>query len=143
MDLILLLAQVLLVVLLVVIPLFSGYDKWQEWSGRRKLVATALAMGIAVVAFSQYRRIVTLDKAGLGAALKPGASHLRGPWYAQRVGVSLWEWLGTMIAGSILLALGIESWRRKKRGQAVGYFALFGVLVALMTLLKLRSWSGD
>lgn len=143
MELILLLAQVLLVVLLVVIPLFSGYDKWQEWSTRRKLVATALALGIAVVAFSQYRRIVTLDKAGLGAAFKPGATHTRGPWFAERVGVSLWEWLASMIAGSVLLALAAEAWRRKKRAQAAGYVALFGLLVTLAALLKLRSWSGE
>jgi len=143
MDLILLIAQVLLVVLLVVIPLFSGYDKWQEWSGRRKVVAVALAIGIAVVAFSQYRRIVTLDKTGIGNAFKPGATHMHGPWFAERVGVSLWEWLATMVAGSVLLALVLEAWRRRKRAQAAGYLALFALMVGLATLLKLRSWSGD
>ena len=140
MDLVLLLVQVLLVVLLVMIPLFSGYDKWQAWSPQRKLIAVALAVGIAVVAFGQYRHIVNLSSGGLEAAFS-GRPVLRGPWYARRVAVSLWEWLGTVAAGSVLLALTVDAWRTRKRGKAAGFAALFGLMLALGILLKLRTWS--
>jgi hypothetical protein len=132
---------VLLVVLLVVIPLFNGYDKWQGWSPRRKVVAVALAVGIAVVAFGQYRRLVSLSSGGLEAAFS-GKQVLRGPWYARRVAVSVWEWLGTVAAGSVLLALTVDAWRLRRRMKALGYAALFGVMLGLGVLLKLRTWSG-
>jgi hypothetical protein len=142
MDALLLLAQVVLVVLLVVIPLFSGYDKWQSWSPRRKVVAVALAVGIAAVAFGQYRRIVTLHEGGLEDALKSTRSgHVA--WYARRVGTSVWEWLASVVAGAVLLALAVDAARRKKRAHALGYGALFGLMVVLGALLKLRSWSGE
>ncbi|MEW6431769.1 MAG: hypothetical protein AB1730_09680 [Myxococcota bacterium] len=140
MDLLLLLVQVLLVVLLVVIPLFSGYDKWQAWSPQRRLIAVALAAGIAVVAFGQYRHIVNLSSGGLEAALS-GKPVLRGPWYARRVAVSLWEWLCTVAAGSVLLALTVDAWRSRKKRRAAGYAAVFGLMLALGALLKLRTWS--
>lgn len=143
MDLLLLLAQVVLVVLLVVIPLFSGYDKWRAWSPQRKLVAVALALGIAVVAFGQYRRLVSLHREGLQQALDSGPRVLAGPWYARRVAVSLWEWLLSVAAGGVVVALAIDAWRRKRRPQAAGYAGLFLLMALLMALLKLRSWSGD
>lgn len=143
MDLLLLLAQVVLVVLLVVIPLFSGYDKWRAWSPRRKLVAVALAVGIAVVAFGQYSRIVTLNQSGLERAFGDGANVLHGtPWYARRVTVSLWEWIGSVTAGAVLLSLCLDSWQRKKRVQAAGFAGMFLLMALLASLLKLRSWNG-
>lgn len=143
-DLLLLLAQVVLVVLLVVIPLFSGYDKWRAWSPTRKLVAVALAVGIAVVAFGQYQRIITLHESGLEQAFGGGGARvLRGPWYARRVAVSLWEWIGSVAAGAVLLALAVDAWRRRARARAAGFAALFVLMGVLGALLKLRSWSGD
>lgn len=136
-----LLAQVVLVVLLVVIPLFSGYDKFRAWSPQRKVVALALAAGIAVVAFGQYRRLITLHQSGLEQALKQNVLH--GPWYARRVGVSLWEWLGSVVAGAVMLSVAIDAWRRGDRRRALGVGAVFVLLGALGTLLKLRSWSGE
>lgn len=141
MDLLLLLAQVVLVVLLVVIPLFSGYDKWRAWSPRRRLVAVALAVGIAVVAFGQYSRLVTLNQSGLERAFGDGATVLHGPWYARRVTVSLWEWIGSVTAGAVLLSLCLDAWQRKKKPQAAGFAGLFVLMALLASLLKLRSWS--
>lgn len=128
-------------VLLVVIPLFSGYDKWQGWSPRRKVIAVALAVGIAVVAFGQYRRLVNLSSGGLEAAFSSRPVLRGGPWYARRVVVSMWEWLGTVTAGAVLLSLSFESWRLKRKRQAAGYAALFGLMLVLGALLKLRTWS--
>lgn len=143
MDLLLLLAQVVLVVLLVVIPLFSGYDKWRAWSTQRKVVAVALAVGIAVVAFGQYSRIVTLNQSGLERAFGDGPSVLHGPWYARRVTVSLWEWVGSVAAGAVLLSLSLDAWQRKQRPRAAGFAGLFVLMAVLGALLKLRSWSGS
>ena len=143
MDLLLLLAQVVLVVLLVVIPLFSGYDKWRSWSRQRKVVAVALAVGIAVVAFGQYRRIITLHQSGLERAFGEGPHVLQGPFYARRVTVSLWEWVGSVAAGAVLLALSLDAWQRKRRPLAAGFAGLFVLMAVLSALLKLRSWGGD
>lgn len=140
MDLLLLLAQVVLVVLLVVIPLFSGYDKWRAWSTQRKVVAIALAVGIAVVAFGQYRRIITLNQRGLERAFGEGRV-LQGPWYARRVTVSLWEWVGSVAAGAVLLSLSLDAWQRKHRPRALGFVALFALMAVLGAMLKLRSWT--
>lgn len=142
MDLLLLLAQVVLVVLLVVIPLFSGYDKWRSWSTQRKVVAVALAVGIAVVAFGQYRRIITLHQSGLEHAFDDVPHVLQGrPWYARRVTVSLWEWLGSVAAGAVLVALAVDAWQRKQRPKAAGFAALFALMAVFGALLKLRFWS--
>lgn len=141
MDLLLLLAQIVLVVLLVVIPLFSGYDKFLAWSPQRKVVAIALAVGIAFVAFGQYQRLITLHESGLEQALKQNV--LKGPWYARRVPISLWEWLGSVVAGSVLVAVAIDSWRRGRKRQALGVVGVFALLGVLSALLKLRSWSGE
>jgi hypothetical protein len=143
-DLLLLLAQVVLVVLLVVIPLFSGYDKWRAWSTQRKVVAVALAVGIAVVAFGQYSRIVTLNQSGLERAFGDGPSVLHGrPWYARRVTVSLWEWVGSVGAGAVLLSLSLDAWQRRQRPRAAGCAGLVGLMAVLGALLKRRSWGGS
>lgn len=139
-DVLLLLAQVVLVVLLVVIPLFSGYDKWRAFSPQRKVVALALAVGIAVIVFGQYRRLVTLDQSGIQDALGQGTV-LRGPWYARRVSVSLWEWVTSVIAGAVLLTLGFEAWRKKHPWRAAGFVGLLVLMLALGALVKLRGWS--
>lgn len=139
MDLLLLVMQVVLVVLLVVIPLFSGYDKWRAWSPQRKVVAVALAVGIAVVAFGQYRRLVRLHDDGLQTALG-NVGLFKGPWYARRVAISLWEWLGTVIAGSALLTVAVDAGRKKQWARAAVTAAFFVLLLALGALLKLRGW---
>lgn len=139
MDLLLLLGQVALVVLLVVMPLFSGIDRWQGWSWRQRIAALALALGIAVVGFGQYRRVVMLDKGGLQQALgNVGLFH--GPWYSRRVTVSLWEYAGTLLAGSLLLALAFDAGRSRQWLKALAFFATFALLLALAVLLKLRTW---
>ncbi len=142
MDLLLLVAQVALIVLLVVLPLFSAYDKWQQWPLQRKLIALALALGIAVVAFGQYQRIVHLSDRDLRSAVG-NVGLFRGAWYARRVSFSLWEYFGSLIAGTMLLALSFDAARRKKWQQTVGYAAVFGLMIAMTLLLKLRTWSGE
>ena len=139
MDLLLLLGQVLLVVLLVVMPLFAGYDKWRQWSNQRRAVAVALAVGIAAVAFGQYRRIVMLDKGGLSHALgNVGLFH--GPWYSRTVSVALWEYVAAMLAGGALLGLAFEAGFRRSWKRAAGFAAMFALLVLFASLLKMHSW---
>jgi hypothetical protein len=140
-DLLLLLGQVLLVVLLVVMPLFAGYDKWREWSNQRRAVAVALAIGIAAVAFGQYRRIVMLDKGSLGHAIG-NVGLFRGPWYSRTVSVALWEYVFAMIAGGSLLGLAFEAGFKKHWRRCAGFSALFALMVLLASLLKLHRW-GD
>jgi hypothetical protein len=141
-DLLLLLAQVVLIVLLVVLPLFSAFDKWQAWSTRRKVIALALALGIAVVAFGQYRRIVHLHEGDLRQAVgNVGLFH--GAWYARRISFSLWEYLGSLIAGSALLGLTVDAARRKSWAQTATYSGVFALMIGLVMLLKMRSWAGD
>ena len=141
MDVLLLLAQVVLAVLLVVMPLFSAYDKWAGWSARRRIVAVAFAVGIAVVAFGQYRRIVHLKEGGLEAAIA-NLGTWRGPWFARRVVVSFWEWLGTILAGSVLAGFAIDAGRKRQWRSFAATAGLFALLVTLAALLKLGSW-GD
>jgi hypothetical protein len=138
-DLLLLLGQVALVVLLVVMPLFASYDKWREWSSQRRAVALALAIGIAAVAFGQYRRIVMLDKGSLRSALG-NANLFHGPWYARSVSVALWEYVAAMIGGGALLGLAFEAGFRRNFRRAVGYTGVFALLVALASLLKMHGW---
>lgn len=140
MDLLLLLGQVALVVLLVVMPLFASYDKWREWSSQRRAVAVALAIGIAAVAFGQYRRIVMLDKGSLGHSLG-NVGLFRGPWYARQVSVSLWEYVAAMIAGGVLLGLAFEAGFKRKWQRSAGFAGAFALLVFLASLLKLHGWS--
>lgn len=139
MDVVLLLAQVVLVVLLVVIPLFSGYDKFKQWTPQRKAVAIALAVGIAVVAFGQYRRIVRLHQSSLESALA-NVGLYRGPWYARRIVVSFWEWLGTIFAGSVMAAFALDAARRRQWPRFAATAGLFALMVTLAALLKLGSW---
>ena len=141
MDLLLLLGQVTLVVLLVVMPLFASYDKWREWTNQRRAVAVALAVGIAAVAFGQYRRLVMLDKGSLGHALG-NVGLFKGPWYARQVSVSLWEYVAAMIAGGLLLGLAFEAGFKKRWRGAAGFGGLFALMVVLASLLKLHGW-GD
>ncbi len=140
MDLLLLLAQVALVVMLVVMPLFASYDRWREWSPQRRAVAVALAVGIAAVAFGQYRRIVMLDKGSLSHALG-NVGLFRGPWFARNVSVALWEYVAAMIAGGVLLGLAFEAGFKKNWKRAAGFSSIFVLLVVLAALLKLHSWA--
>lgn len=138
-DLLLLVGQVGLVVLLVVMPLFASYDKWREWSNQRRAVAVTLAIGIAAVAFGQYRRIVMLDKGSLGHAIG-NVGLFRGPWYSRQVSVALWEYVAAMLAGGMLLGLAFEAGFKKKWKPAAGFSALFVLMVVLASLLKLHGW---
>jgi hypothetical protein len=140
-DLVLLLAQVVLAVLLVVMPLFSAYDKWTGWTARRRLIAVAFAVGIAVVAFGQYQRIVHLNDGSLKDALG-NVGLFRGPWYARRVWMTVWEYVGAVVAGAVLLSMSIDAGRRRAWPRAAASAALFALMVSLVVLLKLRSW-GD
>ena len=142
MDLVLLVAQVVLIVLLVVLPLFSAWDKWQASSTQRKVIAVALALGIAVVAVGQYQRIIRLHEGDLRNAVgNVGLFH--GAWYARRVSFSIWEYGGTLLSGSALLGLTFDAARRKLWSQALAYSGAFALMLALAILLKVRSWSGD
>ncbi len=140
MDLLLLVGQVTLVVMLVVMPLFSSYDKWREWSNTRRAVAVALAIGVAAVAFGQYRRVVMLDKGSLGHALG-NVGLFRGPWFARQVSVALWEYVAAMLAGGLLMGLAFEAGFKKRWKPAAGFAGLFLLMVVLASLLKLHGWS--
>jgi hypothetical protein len=141
-DVLLLLAQVVLAVMLVVMPLFSAYDKWASWSPKRRIIAVAFAIGIAVVAFGQYQRIVKLHEGGLEHALgNVGLFH--GPWYARRVWMTLWEYLGSVIAGSLLLGFAIEAARKKAWMRFAASAGVFALMLTLAVLLKLHTWSAD
>ncbi|MFT3711597.1 MAG: hypothetical protein QM817_28505 [Archangium sp.] len=108
-------------------------------SPQRKVVALALAVGIAVIAFGQYRRLVTLNQGGIQDALNQNAV-LHGPWYARRVAVSLWEWLFSVIAGTVLLTLAFDAWKQKQRWRAAGFVGLLTLMLGLGALVKLRGW---
>ena len=127
--------------LLVVMPLFASYDKWREWSNQRRAVAVALAIGIAAVAFGQYRRIVKLDKGSLEQALG-NVGRFRGPWYARQVSVALWEYVAAMLAGGLLVGLAFEAGFKRSWKKAAGFGALFVLMVVLASLLKLHGWGG-
>jgi hypothetical protein len=139
MDALLLVIQVLLVILLVVIPLFSGYDKWQSWSPRRKLIAAILGAGIGVVAFSQYQRIVLLRKTGLQYAASAAESRAT-VWYNRAIIVHPLEYLAGWALGGVLIAFAIRDAQRKRWKQVAGYLALFVALVAVSLAVKLRWW---
>ena len=141
MDLLLLVAQVALVTLLVVMPLFASYDRWREWSAQRRAVAVALAIGIAAVAFGQYRRIVMLDKGSLSHAIG-NVGLFRGPWYSRHVSVTLWEYVAAMIAGGVMLGLAFEAGFKKSWKRSAGFASIFVLLVVLASLLKLHGWGG-
>jgi len=138
-DLLLLLGQVALVVLLVVMPLFSGIDKWREWSWPRRATALALALGIAAVGFGQYRRIVVLDKGGLQHALG-NVGLFSGPWYSRRVVVSVWEYGATLLASALLVGMAFEAARRRSYFRATAFLGTFVLLLCLAVMVKLHGW---
>lgn len=138
MDALLLIVQVLLVILLIVIPLFSGFDKWQSWSPRRKVIAVILGVGIGVVAFSQYQRIVWLRKSGLEHAVS--AAEVHGSWLNKPILVHPIEYVAGWVLGATLLAFALHEWRRKRFRQAAGYGAVFAVLLVVSLAVKLRWW---
>jgi hypothetical protein len=138
-DLLLLLLQIALAVLLVVMPLFSAWDKWQTWSAKRRVIAVAFAVGIAVVAFSQYQRIVHLHERSLENVIG-NVGLLHGPWYARRVVVSVWEYVGVAIAGAVLLTLAWDGYKRRRNSQLLASSAVFLLMMAFATMLKLRTW---
>jgi hypothetical protein len=142
-DVLLLLAQVVLAVLLVVMPLFSAYDKWAAWSPRRRIIAVAFAIGIAVVAFGQYQRNVKLHEGGLEHAIGNVGLLRSGPWYARRVWLTLWEYLGTVVAGSLLLSFALEAARKKAWLRFAASAGVFVLMLTLAVLLKLHTWSAD
>jgi hypothetical protein len=137
-DALLLMVQVLLVILLIVIPLFSGYDKWQSWTPRRKVIASILGVGIGVVAFSQYQRIVWLRKSGLEHAVAGVESH--GSWVSKPILVHPIEYVAGWVLGATLLAFAFQEWRRRRFKQAAGYGAVFTVLLLVSLAVKLRWW---
>ena len=139
MDVLLLLLQIALAVLLVVMPLFSAYDKWQVWSVRRRVIAVAFAIGIAVVAFGQYQR--TLRLRDLEHSI-PNVGLLHGPWYARRIGATIWEFVGVATAGSVLLTLAWDSMKKKRWHYVAASLGVFAAMLLLITMLKLRAW-GD
>ncbi len=139
MDALLLLAQILLVILLVVIPLFSGYDKWQSWSPRRRALALILGAGIGVVAFSQYQRIVLLRKSGLEHVVSQAEVH-RTAWYSRPIVVHPFEYVAGLVLGGVLLGFAYEASQRRRWSVAAGYAAAFVALVAVSLAVKLRWW---
>lgn len=140
MDAVLLSIQIALVILLVVIPLFSGFDKWQGWSPRRRLTALILGAGIGVVAFSQYRRIVFLRKTGLQYVV--GTAERQTAWYSRSIVVHPIEYVASLVFCGALLGFAFSSFGRRKWKEGVGYFVLFAVIVSVMLAVKLRWWRG-
>ena len=138
MDLVLLVVQVVLVILMIVIPLFSGYDKWQQWSSTRKVIAIALGAGIAVVALGQYKHIVLLRNGGLPKAF--GGFEKDTPWFLRPVVLAAWEYLGTVVAGGVLLGLAFQAAQRRRWAQCAGCTMVFLLMTSLGVALKLRFW---
>ena len=101
-------------------------------------LAVAFAVGIAVVAFGQYQR--TLRLRDLEHSI-PNVGLLRGPWYARRVGATIWEFIGLAIAGSVLLTLSWESARKKRWHYVAASTGVFVLMLTLVMMLKLRAWS--
>jgi len=127
----------LVVMLLIVIPLFSGFDKFRKWSTTRKVVALALGAGVAIVAYAQYRHLIFLHKSDLPDALG-NLGH--APWYARPVHVMPFEWLGSVIAGSLLLGMSLHAGRKRQWPSCAGFAGLFAGLVAASLALKLQLW---
>lgn len=140
MDLLLLLIQCLLVILLIVIPLMSGFDKWRKWPTSRKIVAVALGAGIAIVAFTQYKRIIFLHKADIPSAFGGFSNARNAPWYEQKVAIYPIEYLISVGAGCAILALAIQACKRRKYARCLGFGMLFVALFAVSLSVKLQLW---
>ena len=100
-----------------------------------------LGVGIAVVAFSQYRRIVWLNKSSLSSAVRNAEGQgQQGAWYHRRLTLHPAEYVVTVIGGSILLLFAWQAFQKRRFIQATGYGALFITLVLVGLALKLRWW---
>jgi len=138
MDFALLLIQIILVCLLIVVPVFSGFDKWQKWSPGRKLLVVALGAGVGLVAFSQYKRVMFLHKGGLPQAF----TKLEGNGLddSQRIWVTPVEYLGTMAVASLLGAFAVQAVRSKKWAQALAYAGVQFMFLDVAFAVKTKAW---
>jgi hypothetical protein len=135
-DLVVLVAQFFLIMLVVIVPTISAYDKWREWSIGRKLLAIALGAGTAAVLFGQYRKLIGVDRSDLPDVL----SHSDKSWYVRRIVLEPWEYAASLIASSVLLALAIVAIQRGRYKNAFAYFGAFGLLIAISLAVKLRAF---
>lgn len=133
--------QSLLVVLLIVVPALSGWDKFRRWKPARKAVAISLGIGIGVVAFTQFKRPVWFHKADLPGALG-GLSRVdaKVAWYERKLQVMPLEYLTTVVIGGLLLGFSLSSARRRKYAHVAGYACSFVALLVVSVLLKLGLW---
>jgi hypothetical protein len=133
-DLLVLLAQFMLIMLVIIVPLIGAYDKWKEWSPSRKLIALSLGAATAAVIFGHYRRLVSLDRGDLPDVL----SQPDKKWYVRKIVVEPWEYSASLLAGSILIGLGIGALQKRKYGAAMGYFAAFALMLTVSLMVKFK-----
>ena len=138
-DLLILVAQLGLVLLLVVMPVMSGYDKFVGWSPARRLIALAIAVTIAAVVFTQYRHLRALHTESLAEAISTGST-VRLPWYARAVPVTVVEYLVTICAMGLVAAQAIAELKRKRWARSAPWVLACLLMPVLAMAIKLRVW---
>jgi hypothetical protein len=138
MDLLLLVVQLGLVLMLVVMPVLSGYDKFVSWSPARKAIALAIAVTIAAVVFTQYRHLRTLHTESLAEAVTQGPT--RVSWYARPVLLSPIEYAITVVTMGLVAAQAAAALRKKQWVKAAPWIAASLLMPALALAIKLRVW---
>jgi hypothetical protein len=139
MDLLLLVVQLGLVLMLVVMPVLSGYDKFVSWSPARKAIALSIAVIIAAVVFTQYRHLRTLHTESLAEAVtQGGGQHVS--WYARPVLISPLEYAITVVTMGMVAAQAVASLKRRQWLKAAPWIAASLLMPALALAIKLRVW---
>ncbi len=139
MDLLLLVAQLGLVLLLVVMPVMSGYDRFVSWSPARRVIALAIAVTIAAVVFTQYRHLRALHTESLAEAL-PNAAPAHAAWYARPILMTPLEYVVTVGAMGVVAAQAFATLRRRQWVRAVPWVLACVLMPALGLAIKLRVW---
>jgi hypothetical protein len=139
-EFVLLAVQTLLVLLLVVVPLFSGYDKWRKWKPARKAIALAIGLGIGIVAFSTYKRLVVFRKSDLPGSFTMFEQGANAPWYARQLPVMPLEYVISVAAGAVLIGFAMHAARQRRWTHVGGFTLLFCGLLAAELVVKLGAW---
>jgi len=139
MDLLLLVVQLGLVLMLVVMPVISGYDKFVSWSPTRKAIALALAVTIAAVVFTQYRHLRTPNTESLAEAVTSGGP-VHVSWCARAIAVTPIEYAITTVAMGLVAAQAIGFLRKRQWVRAAPWVAAAVLMPVLALAIKLRVW---
>lgn len=139
MDLLLLVVQLGLVLMLVVMPVLSGYDKFVGWSPARKALALSIAVIIAAVVFTQYRHLRTPSTETLAEAVTSGGPR-NVSWYARPVLLSPIEYAITVITMGLVAAQAVALLKRRQMVKAAPWVLASLLMPALALAIKLRVW---